>query len=164
MPTLPNNPHNIGDSSHVNDHNLIVTALSGAAYVTSGNIADVSGNVKVPLGAWTSYTPTVSAGSGTATTYTATGRYIQIGKTVHVRVAINVTNKGTAASYIKASLPVTVNTSAGIDPTGIAANTGLGVSGVTLIFDSGNFTIWKYDGTTMWANNPITASITYEAA
>lgn len=28
MPTLPTNPHAIGDSGHVNDHNTIVTALT----------------------------------------------------------------------------------------------------------------------------------------
>lgn len=34
MPTLPTNPHNIGDSGHVNDHNTIVTALSDGVYQT----------------------------------------------------------------------------------------------------------------------------------
>ena len=44
MPTLPTNPHNVGDSSHVNDHNLIVTALSGAVYASgqTGTV-DLSG-------------------------------------------------------------------------------------------------------------------------
>lgn len=32
MPTLPTNPHYVGDSGHVNDHNLIVSALESAPY------------------------------------------------------------------------------------------------------------------------------------
>ena len=44
MPTLPTNPHYIGDSGHVNDHNTIVTALSGAVYASgqTGTV-DLSG-------------------------------------------------------------------------------------------------------------------------
>lgn len=44
MPTLPTNPHAVGDSGHVNDHNLIVTALAGAVYATgqTGTV-DLSG-------------------------------------------------------------------------------------------------------------------------
>lgn len=55
---------------------------------------------------WTSYTPTVSAGSGTITTATATGSYIQYGKTVHFQQKITITTNGTGATYLSTSLPV----------------------------------------------------------
>lgn len=43
MPTLPTNPHSVGDSGHVNDHNTIVTAISGLYTQTfSGKAPSVS--------------------------------------------------------------------------------------------------------------------------
>lgn len=56
-------------------------------------------------GAWTAYTPTLSAFSGSLTSATAAGRYRQTGKTIFVRVQINITTNGTAAGNISATLP-----------------------------------------------------------
>lgn len=58
--------------------------------------------------AWTSYTPTITAQSGTFTTVSATGRYKIIGKTVFVTITITITTAGTAAGAILATLPVNV--------------------------------------------------------
>lgn len=83
MPTLPTNPQSIGASGHVNDHNLIVTALSQAAYISGGVLTNASGTTTSSYSAWTSYTPTVGAitvGNGTLT-----GAYVLVGKTVHFR-------------------------------------------------------------------------------
>ena len=57
------------------------------------------------LGAWTAYTPTASAGSGTATTVTAAGRYTVIGKTCTVTLSLAITNKGTAGGAAVLTLP-----------------------------------------------------------
>jgi hypothetical protein len=54
---------------------------------------------------WTSYTPTVTAGSGTFTTVSATGNSKRIGKTVFVEVIITITTNGTAATNIQFTLP-----------------------------------------------------------
>jgi hypothetical protein len=54
---------------------------------------------------WTAYKPTVSAQSGTITSYTSSARYKEIGKTVLLQIQINITNAGTAGGYIAASLP-----------------------------------------------------------
>jgi hypothetical protein len=51
------------------------------------------------------YTPTVTAGAGTLTTASATGRYARIGNRVTVLMTITVTNNGTGATYILTSLP-----------------------------------------------------------
>ena len=55
--------------------------------------------------AWTAYTPTITAGSGTFTTVSATGRYIQIGKIIHFRETITITTNGTAGTSVISSLP-----------------------------------------------------------
>lgn len=54
MPTLPTNPHSIGDSGHVNDHNLIVTDLKdiydftyGRAVVPTSVTKGASGSASV---------------------------------------------------------------------------------------------------------------------
>lgn len=57
------------------------------------------------LGEWTAYTPTASAGSGTATTVTAAGRYTVIGKTCTVTLSLAITNKGTAGDAAVLTLP-----------------------------------------------------------
>lgn len=57
--------------------------------------------------AWTAYTPTITAGSGTFTTVSATGRWKAIGKTVFFQISITITTNGTAATNIVATLPVT---------------------------------------------------------
>lgn len=62
-------------------------------------------------GAWTAYTPTVTAGNGTITTLgTCTGRYVQLGKLVIGTFDLAVTTKGTAAGAVQFTLPVNCNT------------------------------------------------------
>lgn len=58
-------------------------------------------------GPWTAYTPTITAGSGTLTTVSATGRYLNMGKLTFVQVAITITTNGTAAGSVRATLPNT---------------------------------------------------------
>lgn len=53
------------------------------------------------------YTPTVSAYSGTITTASATGRYTRIGRLWMVHVDITITTNGTGAGIVKVTLPAT---------------------------------------------------------
>ena len=64
---------------------------------------------------WTSYTPTITAGSGTFTSVTASGVYTRIGKLCVFEQIITITTNGTAAGSVRASLPFTgsANTSVG---------------------------------------------------
>jgi hypothetical protein len=57
--------------------------------------------------AWTSYTPTVSSLSGTITSYTSSGQYQTIGKTCIVSLTVTITNAGTGAAQLVATLPLT---------------------------------------------------------
>lgn len=56
---------------------------------------------------WTTYTPTVSAGSGSITTSSATGRYMKIGKIVNIEIQVTITTNGTGATSIIVGLPFT---------------------------------------------------------
>jgi hypothetical protein len=65
-----------------------------------------------PSGAWTSWTPTVVAATGTITTLgTVEGQYQQYGKLVVARFSIQITTKGTAGGACSVSLPVTARNS-----------------------------------------------------
>jgi len=58
--------------------------------------------------AWTSYTPTVTCGTGAPTAASATGRFKGIGKSIFVRIAITLTTIGTCGSSVNATLPANV--------------------------------------------------------
>lgn len=59
-------------------------------------------------GPWIAYTPTITAGSGTFTTVSATGRYKIVGtKTIHTQIDVTITAIGTAGGNIVATLPFT---------------------------------------------------------
>lgn len=66
-----------------------------------------------PQGAWTSYTPTITASSGTFTTTSATCFYAQNGKLITYRMDITITTVGTASGSVIATLPVNASTTAG---------------------------------------------------
>jgi hypothetical protein len=78
-----------------------VTVGTGLTF-TGGTLAATA----VASGAWTAYTPTLAASTGTLTSASATGRYIQIGKNVSFSIRIAITTNGTAATFITATLPV----------------------------------------------------------
>lgn len=106
---------------------------------------------------WTAYTPTVGCQTGSFTTVSATGRYKQTGKTVVLVVNITITNAGTAAGYISATLPFTAASNA---YTGSGFETVTAKSGAALVISalSTSFMVARNaDGTTMIAtgNNPI---------
>ena len=51
------------------------------------------------------YTPVVTSGSGSITSYTASGAYTKVGNLVTLSVDITITNNGTGATNINATLP-----------------------------------------------------------
>lgn len=67
--------------------------------ITFGDITD---------SAWTTFSPTITAGTGTFTTVSGAGRYKQIGKTVFIQIVITITTNGTAATtvLVSSALPV----------------------------------------------------------
>ena len=86
---------NLVSADGASDLTVTFQALTGTAALTSTN------------GAWTSYTPTITASTGSFTTVSATGFYQTIGKTCFVSINITITTVGTASGLIYATLPFT---------------------------------------------------------
>ena len=60
-----------------------------------------------------SWTPTITATSGTFTTVSATGSYTKVGRAVVIRVSITITTVGTASGGVVFTLPFTANSTGG---------------------------------------------------
>lgn len=104
----------------------------------TGTLSAARGGTANAGGAWSTYTPTITSGSGTPTTTSATGRYRIIGdKYITVMVDIIMTDAGTAGGNVIASLPVTVAAARYVgsafeyQATGVSGATFVGASGTT---------------------------------
>jgi hypothetical protein len=134
-------------------------ALDQAAAVT-GTLPSANGGVDTS--AWATYTPTVTASSGTFTSVSATGTSKTIGKTTHLSTLITITTNGTAAGVVRATLPNTASAAAtgfsgvGTTGTGLMVHVNVGVSGTFLGVTFPDSTYPGGDGVI------IRASITYE--
>jgi hypothetical protein len=113
-----------GTSGAVTITNSMATAIDAKGDLIGGTGADTFGRLAVGAnnyflqaasgettglkwgGTWTAYTPTVSAASGSITTSSALGRYIQIGKFVFAIVSVTVTTNGTGGGTLIASAPI----------------------------------------------------------
>lgn len=92
--------------------------FSGVVQITSGGTSDSgTDNQFDAYQDWQTYTPTVSASSGTITTAAATGRYKVDGNLVHVQINITITTNGTGAGGLIATLPIAVPNISGISRT-----------------------------------------------
>jgi hypothetical protein len=132
--------------------------------ITNGSITGGTYNgVTLDNLAWTTYTPTITAGAGTITTKSATGRYKQIGKTVFVYIDITIFTNGSGSGYVNANLPVAVNASSVSILTGREANTtGTMLQGVAI---GTNVLIFTYNNLYPGADGyRIITSGVYEAA
>jgi hypothetical protein len=114
--------------------------------------------------AWTPYTPTITAGSGTFTTASGSGRYIRIGTTVHVSVVITITTVGSGSGAVGFTVPTLAQ----------AANRQLGSGRVfagggamcqAYLVSTATAYVWKYDNTSViGASVTLIVNGTYEAA
>ncbi len=84
----------------------IVVGDQVAQAITAAMFANLKAD-SLALPAWTAYTP-VAAGSGTPTitSYTATGRYLLMGKTLFINVSIAITTVGSATGGLTFTLPL----------------------------------------------------------
>ena len=74
--------------------------------------------------AWQTYTPTVTSGSGSFTTVSATGRWQQQAHRVNFSIIVTITTNGTAAGSVLATLPVAVGVSGSLGGSGWNTGTG----------------------------------------
>lgn len=73
----------------------------------------VRDNLKAIGDARATWTPTVTASSGTFTTVSGAGRYLLVGKLFIWSASVTITTVGTAAGYLQFTLPVTAQASTG---------------------------------------------------
>ena len=118
------------------------------------------------IGTWTTYTPTVTSGTGTLTSYTAAGDYARIGDFVIAQFRVTITDNGTGATDIRVTLPVIAATGVGSDPNiGGAIENAIGGFFVQVELQSGvavcRTVSYSYPGGT---GRRIVGTVTYKAA
>lgn len=114
--------------------------------------------------AWiATYVPTVTAGSGTFTSASATSRYKKLGSVVIAKFTVTITTNGTAAGGVHLTLPVAALTTAYV-----GTGRGNGVSGKQLqaiTVGTSALYIFNYDGTHPGANGEsLEVTIVYETS
>lgn len=106
------------------------------------------------------WTPTITATSGTFTTVSATGEYTRIGNQVTVHLKITITNAGTASGQIKYTLPFTAQSKSYIGSAMELAAVGL--TGFTYVYGTTGYVyLYNYTGTVIGANYAWDVSVTY---
>lgn len=115
-------------------------------------------------GAWTTYTPTVTAQSGSYTTVSATGRYIRIGKLCVVNTSITITNNGTASLQTFVTAPFSASSAQIYSGCG-RENAVQGFMLQSRITNGDIIRIGKFDGTYAGANGyQLDTTTVYEVA
>lgn len=124
-------------------------------------------NGGVPQGAWSTYTPTLTAtGGGTFTSASASGAYRVNGKTVEYSISGTITTVGSATGFVAFTLPPSAPTAASGAISYVSAGIFAGNS-VNATISPGATTgfIAKYDGTaTATVTGNWTVSGSYQAA
>jgi hypothetical protein len=133
----------------------------GADYGFLQALASESTGLKWDAGAYTSYTPTLSATTGSFTSATVTGLYKRIGKVCLTKVQVAITTNGTAGGAL-ITTPFT--------PTSYATGTwreviSTGISGQIFLSTATQFQIVNNDNSNPCANNrTFQCSIVFEVA
>lgn len=146
--------------------------VSGSFYLLGGGTAstqaatDASNKIATTAfvgGAWTDYTMTATATSGTITSYGVTNaRYKQIGKTVLWAIDFTIFDNGTGAVTLNVNLPVACKTGAVFIATGReTAVNGIGLTG-TLTASTASLQSFDNRYPTNGANNRIVMTGVYE--
>lgn len=141
-----------------------VAVLQKVATNTWQRIDGLAAKLTTP-GAWTSYTPTVTAATGTPTTVTTTGSYQVLGKIVILRFSVGITNKGTAASYLRVSTPASLTPNSDFAGSVFEGSVTGASSGAFTQASTSYISTAKADGTTWWVNSyALQGTIVYSIA
>lgn len=114
--------------------------------------------------AWVSYTPTVTAASGSFTTISATGRYKRVGKICVVTNLLTITTVGTGTGP-RLSLPFTVSASSAGSIGSVRERAVTGRTGVISTINSTTAQLFRYDdGAFVGDGYTYVCSLTFEVA
>lgn len=92
--------------------NTLVFAVVPLALNGGGPAIQFSATGTIVCDKWRIFTPTVTSGTGTLTSVTATGLYKVVGNTVSVEFSITITNNGTGGGDIRFTAPFSTATAA----------------------------------------------------
>jgi hypothetical protein len=116
--------------------------------------------------AWTTYTPTVTATTGSFTTVSATGRYTRVGKLCVTQFTVTITTNGTAAGQVVVTAPfgaLASSTYMGV----VRESNATGNAGYAAISSGGGSSFYcaNYDNSYMGGTGRlISGTISYEVA
>lgn len=134
--------------------NAVTTAVSTAtnsSLAAMAAFAGGDGGQQILYGQWNTFTPVLSASSGTITAYSGTIRWVLLNKTVTFSCNMTITTNGTAAGYLILTLPLPFV--GGSSPCGAGrenAFTGKSLNWAT--FSSSSLAFVYYDNTYPGAN------------
>jgi hypothetical protein len=143
-----------GDQTIVDGNLVIGTAGKGIDF--SANGGDTL--TQYDEGTWT---PTVTAGSGSITSYSASGTYTRIGRQVTASLSVNITNAGTGTGKAIVSLPIAASSVQCVGSGREANNTGLELQIITNT-SAATADVFTYANLTPIAtNNVLLLTVTY---
>lgn len=141
--------------------NLIVASGQGIDFSATSHLAGMTSELLADYeeGTWT---PTITAGSGTITSYTLTAaNYTKIGRAVHINVIFTITNAGTGASSLVIPMPFT-NGAAIANGTGRENSLTGSQLQIQLNATTASADLFNYNNTTaIGTNATIRATMTY---
>lgn len=95
----------LGGSAAFNAGAGVTLDIVNHRFGTSNGGPMVGGPGTININEWINYTPTISAGAGTITTATTSGKYRRTNKKTEVLIDSSITNNGTGATSVIFSLP-----------------------------------------------------------
>ncbi len=148
----------------VADTVLTVTGGSDYTLEDAAITSPYLSRIEKPFGfpTWFAYAPTVTSGSGTLTTASATGKFSLKGEMCHLQVAATITNKGTGGTDVRVTMPISASTGVGT-VAGVGSSYNTFITLAVNLTGSGLLNIRKYDGT-FYADNGqvLNAALTYQ--
>jgi hypothetical protein len=131
---------------------------------SAGELTSADMNTYLPQAAAT-WTPTVTASSGTFTTVSGSGRYFAFGDAIVWSATITITTVGTAAGYIQFTLPATARDSTGGIGSGTTTVGGASLMSQVFLNSATVARVVRYDDSSLiGAGNVVRISGWYEAA
>ena len=148
--------YNMGTPYYLTSGTSGIVAADNSFYGSGNTGINLSSNNTVLDGigtAWTSYTPTASCGSGSATWGTITGYYKTVGKTTYISINAAMTSAGTCATNVNFTLP---NTAASVAVLSGRENNNTGSMLQANISSGGTgMQVQRYDNVAVIANGDI---------